>query len=107
LALLVVPVVIIILTVSVLGFFLGLLSFILYLLVMIVAIPLMNIVAGAVLSFLLQKKVQVNTLFITLGAIIVQALVVLPFVGLLFLLILFTATIGGLLTGFYTLARAR
>ncbi|MFM2424186.1 MAG: hypothetical protein RLZZ70_577 [Candidatus Parcubacteria bacterium] len=107
LAILVVPIVIIILTVSLLGLFLGLLSFTLYLLVMIVAIPLMNIVAGALLSYALQKKILVNTLFITLGAILVQAMVVLPYIGIVFLFVLFTATIGGLISGFYTLARTR
>ncbi len=106
-ALLIVPVIIAILTVSLLGLFLGLLSLVLFLLVVIVAIPLMNIVAGAYLSLLLQKKVQVNTLMITLGAIIVQALVVLPVLGPVLLIVLLVATIGGVITGAYTLARSK
>lgn len=100
-----VPVAIIILMVSVLGIFVGLLGLALFVLMIILAIPLMNIIAGALLARTFQNTHEVTSLHIALGALVVQVMLFVPLIGPILLFVLFVATIGGIVTGLYRLLR--
>ncbi len=100
-----IPVAVVVLMVSVLGLFLGLIGLAIFLLTVILALPLMNIVAGVLIGRTFQNTHEVNLLLITLGALTVQAMLFVPIIGPVLLFILFLATFGGIATGFYRLLR--
>ncbi len=100
-----VPVLIVILTVSVLGLFLGLISLALFVLLLVLAIPLLNMTIGLILAHTFAKNKELNILFITIGACIVQGLLLIPIVGIVCLIFAYTATVGALLLGLYRLLK--
>lgn len=103
--LLLVPVVIMILMVSVLGLFLGLIGLTLFLLMLVLAIPLLNMALGLLIAHTFTNHKELNILFITIGALLVQALWLIPVVGVLVLSVAYLATVGALLLGLYRLVR--
>lgn len=105
-ALVAVPVAIIVLTVSVLGLFLGLIGLALFLLCILVGIPLMNVVVAALLARTFQDHTNITSLHITVGAAVVQIMTLVPVIGPSLLLVLFFVTVGGLITGLYSLLKS-
>jgi cytoskeletal protein CcmA (bactofilin family) len=100
-----VPVAVVVLMVSVLGLFLGLIGLAVFLMTVILALPLMNIITGVLIGRTFQNTHEVNILLITLGALTVQVMLFVPIIGPILLFILFLATFGGVATGLYRLLR--
>ncbi len=100
-----VPIAISILMVSVLGLFLGLIGFALFALIIFLALPLLNIVAGGLIARTFTNTTEVNALYVTLGALVVQAMLFVPVVGAVILILLFLVVIGGLGLSIYNLVR--
>ena len=95
------PIAISILLISVLGFFVGLIGLFMFLLGLVITLPLMNVVSAAMLSKLFKKKSQINVVWITIGALLVQTLLFIPIVGLLAFVILMLGTLGGVVLLLY------
>lgn len=100
-----VPVAIVVLMVSVLGLFLGLIGLAVFLMTIMLALPLMNVVAGVLIGRTFQNTHEVNILLIALGALTVQAMLFVPVIGPILLFVLFLTTVGGLATALYRLLR--
>lgn len=100
-----VPVAIVVLMVSVLGLFLGLIGLAVFFMTIILAIPLMNIIAGVLIGRTFHNTHELNILLVTLGALTVQVMLFVPVIGPVLLFVLFLTTIGGVATGIYRLLR--
>ncbi len=100
-----VPIAIVVLMVSVLGLFLGLIGLTIFLMAIMLALPLMNIIAGTLIGRTFQHTHEVNILLITLGALTVQAMLFVPVIGPILLFVLFLITIGGIATALYRLLK--
>jgi len=100
-----IPIAIIVLMVSVLGLFLGLISLALFALMVFLALPLLNIVAGGLVARTFIQTTEVNVLSVTLGALLVQAMLFVPILGAVTLFLLFLTAIGGLGLSTYQLVR--
>ncbi len=72
----------------------------------IMALPLMNILLAAILTKTLQHKVEVNIIWITVGSVVVQIILLVPVVGTALFLAMLFITIGSFVTGFYSILRA-
>jgi len=103
--LLIVPIASIIMMVSVLGLLVGMIGMLAYLLVLVIALSLSSVVLGGLLSVWFTKTSRINVLWITVGAISVQVLLLVPFVGPALFLGLFTVTLGGVVHGLYRIVR--
>lgn len=99
------PLVISILLVSILGMFVGLMALFLFLLGFVVTLSLMSAVCGGLLSQVITKKVEVNVLWISLGALTIQAILFIPVVGAVVFILLLCATLGGAVYRVYRLLR--
>lgn len=99
------PLVISILLVSILGLFVGLMALFLFLLGFVVTLSLMSAVCGGLLSYYVTKKAQVNVLWITIGAVTIQAMLIIPIVGPVAVLLLLFATLGGAVHQLFTALR--
>jgi hypothetical protein len=92
------PVIIIILTVSVLGTFVGLASFFAYMLLLFVTIMSMVAVVGvlALRQYKKHKVVNVSPLTLLLGVVLLTSLFLVPVIGPIILLGLFLVTMGAI-----------
>jgi cytoskeletal protein CcmA (bactofilin family) len=90
------PVLVLVLFVSVLGVTLGFVALASTLAVLALAILLTNLSAAVLLSSLVMKKATLNPMTITVGAVFVQLLFLVPVVGPIVLLLLFMLTVGSL-----------
>jgi hypothetical protein len=92
------PVIIVILTVSVLGTFVGIASFFAYMLMLFIATMSIAAVAGA-LAFRQYKKQSVNTVSpatLLIGVGLIALCIMVPVIGPLALLALFLVTLGAM-----------
>jgi hypothetical protein len=94
--LLLAPLLVVILLVSMIGVSLGLILLAGSLTLLALAFVLGNMTAGVLASYIVTKKPALNTMTITIGAVITQALFFVPVIGPLLLLVLFCLTIGAL-----------
>jgi cytoskeletal protein CcmA (bactofilin family) len=101
-----VPMAIVLLMVSVLGLFLGLIGLALFLLTLILAIPLLNMSIGLLIAHTFTSTKELNILYITLGALTVQALLIVPIIGPVLLFVCFAATIGAVVSSIYQMIRS-
>jgi len=95
------PIVISILLVSVLGLFVGLIGLFVFLLGLFVAIPLMNVVCGILISKIVLKRHEVNVVWISLGTLVVQTSLFIPFLGLPAFIALLLGTLGSIVSLIY------
>ena len=100
-----VPIAIVILMVSVLGLFLGLIGLALFALMIFLALPLLNIVAGGLIARTFMHTTEVNVLTVTLGALAVQVMLFVPILGAVLLFLLFLTAVGGLGIALYNAVR--
>ncbi len=95
----------ILLMLTVLGFWLGLVVLLGTLLLYVVAFVVMHIYAGALLARVFGQGYRVDLVWIIIGTIAVQALVYVPVLGALAILALFTIALGSLvMSGFKSLS---
>jgi hypothetical protein len=97
------PIVALILSVTVLGLLLGIMTFALVMLAYTLGYVVMGVVFGAYLSEWFTKQATVSLPWILAGSLGVQLLLMVPVVGVLAVLTLFSITIGGLVIGLYSL----
>ncbi len=97
------PIVALILTITVLGMLLGVLSFALIVLGYVLGYVLTGVVFGAYLAKWFTKEATVSLPWILLGSIALQVLLLVPVLGILAVGILFIITVGGLVVGSYSL----
>lgn len=95
------PVTIGILFVSMLGILIGAVGLVLIVALAVIALTLMNAVAGALLAKLITKKVQLTIPYIIGGAVALQLCLLVPFIGILVFAGLFLATLGALVLQLY------
>jgi len=95
------PMIITILLISVLGAFLGFIGLAIFLLLLIISIPLINIVLAACITKVLLQKVEINLIWITVAAALVQGLLFIPIIGPVAIIVLVLATIGAGAAGIY------
>ena len=95
------PIIISILLVSVLGMFIGLIGLFVFLLGLFVALPLMNVVFGAMMAKLILKRYEVSALWVSLGTLIVQLLLFIPFLGMPIFIALLLGTLGSIVSIIY------
>lgn len=92
---------------SFLGLVLGALTFFGYIFMVLLAVPLMSIVAGALLAKYTKKDTtQLNVLYTVGGAALLQLVLFIPVIGAMLLIILYFVTLGGLVLGLYRFFRA-
>lgn len=99
------PIAGVIMTVSVLGMLIGLMGLFTFFLGVVVALSLMSVVMGGLLSTWVTKQAHINVLWITLGAVSIQVLLLIPFLGPAIILGLFVTTLGGIVYGLHRLLR--
>lgn len=99
------PITILILLVSVLGIFVGIIGILGFLVLLFLGFSLMNVVAGSFLAMVITKKPQTSVLWIVAGAILIQAVLLVPVVGLVAILFLFIVTLGTIVAGAYRMLR--
>ncbi len=99
------PLFIIILLVSVLGSFVGLIALCVFALLLTLAIPLLAVTMGSLLAQLIDKKSTLSVPYILLGGVVVHLLVLVPIVGAVILLGLYVATVGTMVDFLYKKAR--
>lgn len=92
--------------VSVLGAFLGVLLLLSFLLLVLFSCALMSIAVGTLISDLTQKNKEPNVLFTVLGAATLQAVLLLPILGVVLVLMAFLVTLGGIVLYLYRALRA-
>lgn len=95
------PVVAVVLIVTVLGLLLGLSVFASVIALYVVGAALTPVLVGGYLSQLVGKRVQVDVLWIVVGALVLQLLALIPFIGILLVTMLLAMSIGGLLLQIY------
>lgn len=99
------PIIVSILLVSVLGIVVGFIGLFLFLLGLVVAIPLMNIVAAALLAKVMQRDFTLNVVWIVIGTLTVESLLFIPWLGPLALLTLLMGTFGSVILIVYNRLR--
>jgi cytoskeletal protein CcmA (bactofilin family) len=99
------PLSVAILLVSVLGILIGLISLFVVLTMAIVALSLMNIVAGVLVTKLVTKKSDVSVLTILIGAVVLQGFLLVPIIGVLLFAAVFLGTLGAVVVRMYQVAR--
>lgn len=104
-ALFLAPIAVIILLVSVLGVFIGLIGLFVFFLAATLALALMNVVCGSLLAYAVVKEPRVSVVTIIAGAISVQILLLIPVVGAIVCAFLFLSTLGALVWRGYTIVR--
>ena len=97
------PVVSLLLIVTVLGLFVGLMSFAVVLLLYVVGFALTSVVCGAILSKFFTKRLSVSLLWILIGTLTIHAIGFIPIIGPLTVFALFSVTVGGISTSLYKL----
>jgi hypothetical protein len=97
------PLVALILTVTVLGMLLGVISFALVILAYALGYVLTGVVFGAYLAQWFTNKATVSLPWILFGSLSLQILLMIPVVGVLAVFTLFAITVGGLVVGTYSL----
>jgi len=90
------PVASLILILSLLGFLVGALSFVLFAWMIIFVKIASGIVFGAILSHLIQKKILVNWQWVIVGVTLLQVINLVPFVGWVVSSLVFLVTFGAL-----------
>jgi hypothetical protein len=100
-----VPITILILLVSVLGMFVGIIGILAFLVLLFLGFALMNVVAGSLLAMLITKEAQTSVVWIVAGAILIQAVLLIPVLGLVCIAALFTVTLGTVVVGTYQMVR--
>ena len=96
---------IVIMLVSMLGVLIGLIGLFVMLALSIVAITLMNVIAGVLLAKWVTKKATVTVPIIIVGAIVLQVFVWVPVIGPVILFTVFLVTLGALVARLYIVAR--
>lgn len=96
-ALLLTPIAVVVLLVSVLGIFVGIALFLLYGLLLILALAASSMVTGALVAKVVTREYQVNIWWIMLGAMLLHTLFAIHFVTQLLGVFIFLATTGGML----------
>ncbi len=99
------PMTIVILLVSVLGLFVGVIGLLGFLVLLFLGLALMNVVAGSFLALVITKKPQTSVLWIVAGGILIQAALLVPVLGLICILALFAVTLGTIVLGVYQSVR--
>lgn len=99
------PVLTIFLLVTVLGAALGALIAFLYLAVMVVAFILMGVVAGGLIAKLFSSKEKVSLIWVLVGVLFVQLVVMIPVLGPFLWFILFVITAGAVTHALYSALR--
>lgn len=100
-----VPIAVIILLVSVLGIFVGLIGLFAFCALFLLTLPLMSIVLGSIVAELVTKKNQISVPRIILGATLVHALSLVPIIGFVAISLLFLVTLGNVIISTYRLVR--
>lgn len=104
-AIFIAPVVTVLLMLTLLGFLLGLAGIFVLALLYIISFVLLSVVVGGLLSQIITKDMQINLLWITIGAIVVNIVFLIPIIGPLAVLCGFVVVLGGLLWQAYSLLR--
>ncbi|MEX0917732.1 MAG: polymer-forming cytoskeletal protein [Candidatus Paceibacterota bacterium] len=104
-ALILIPVAVVLLMLTVLGLLVGLIGVFGFIALCFVAGAMTAITAGGLISLAVTKRIEVNFMWILLGALMVQLLLYVPFVGPLIVLALFLMTLGNLVWVLYQSAR--
>jgi cytoskeletal protein CcmA (bactofilin family) len=99
------PILVVILLVSVLGSLVGLVALCLFILLLVLAVPLLAITAGSLIASWIDTKSRITVPYILLGAVIVHLSMLVPVFGVAVVLWLFLATVGTLVDQLYRLAR--
>lgn len=97
------PIVALILTVTVLGMLLGIISFALVLLGYVLGYVLMGVVLGAYLAKWFTKEATVSLPWILIGSLVLQGALLVPVLGIMAVCLLFIITVGGLVVSAYSL----
>lgn len=100
-----IPIAVVILLVSVLGIFVGLIGLFMFCAVFLLTLPLMSIVVGSIAAELLTKKTKISVPWIIVGAVAIHALLFIPIFGLLAICLLFLMTLGNVIVTTYRLVR--
>jgi len=90
------PLVSVLLMVTVLGLFVGIMTFSVVVLLYIVGIATSGLVLGSFTMRLITKRLEVTLATILVGTFVVQLLMFVPFIGPLMLLVIFAVTVGAL-----------
>lgn len=97
------PITALLLTATVLGLFVGLITFAVVLLLYIVGLALSSAVLGAFILKFFTKKLEVNLIAILVGALCIQGVMFIPIIGAFSLYVLFAVTVGALTHRMYRL----
>lgn len=90
------PIAAILLMVTVLGLFVGMMTFAVVMLLYVLGIALSSVVFGAFVAKIFTKKLKVSLLSILVGTIALQALLLIPVAGPLTLFVVFAVTVGAI-----------
>jgi len=100
-----VPIAVVILLVSVLGIFVGLIGLFAFCALFLLTLPLMSIVLGSIIAEIVTKKRQISVPWIIVGTVLIHALLLVPIVGFVGISLLFLVTLGNVIITSYRLVR--
>jgi len=98
------PVISILLMVTVLGLFIGLLTFSAVLMLYVAGLALASVVLGAYVTKLFTKELSVTLTSILIGTVALQGILIIPVLGFVCIYILLAVTIGGIAQRIYQAA---
>lgn len=90
----VVPIALVLIMMTILGLFVGITGFVLYMALLLVAGALTMILAGALLSLMISRTMCVNWKWTLLGAVVLYLVALIPFVGWFITFIIYFITLG-------------
>lgn len=100
-----VPIAVVILLVSVLGIFVGLIGLFAFCALFLLTLPLMSIVLGAIVLKFVNKQNKITVPWIIVGAILIHAALLVPVLGFVLVSLLFLVTLGNVLITSWRLVR--
>lgn len=95
------PITAVLLMITVLGLFVGIMTLAVVVLLYVVGVALSSVVFGAFLMKLITKKLEVTLVTIIVGTVALQGLIFLPIIGPLAIYLIFAVTVGALTQRLY------
>lgn len=95
------PITSVLLVVTVLGMFVGLMAMSILVLLYIIGLSLVSLVLGAFVMYIVTKKLEVSLATILVGTVATQLLLLIPVIGPLALFVIFALTVGALTQRLY------
>ncbi len=100
------PMLIVVSLASMLGFMVGLITLFAFLLLVLVSCALSSIYIGTLLSTYMNKSTNLSVVYTILGAVVLQAMLLVPVIGFVALVLLFFIVFGALLRSIFLTIRS-